>query len=86
MTNANDWSNLKKEDAYIKRDIENTFVFLMHGPAWHHLTFNKFNNFGTWRFNSPKNFFIYSAAIPSVYLSPGMYMKPALIKLNMVYK
>ena len=34
---------------------------------------------------TPGVYFIYSAAIPSVYLSPGMYMSPALIRINTVY-
>ena len=37
---------------HIKRDIENTLIFLMH--AW---LFIKFDNFGTWYLNEPTHLF-----------------------------
>ena len=50
----NDWmSNFWKEDAHIKRDIENKLFSLMYGTI---LTFNE-SNFGTWCLNRPRHLF-----------------------------
>ena len=35
---------------------------------------------------NPGVYFVYSAAIPSEYLSPGVYTSPALIRINTVSK
>ena len=47
----------QKEDAHIKRDIENK---LMYGTI---LMFIKFNNFGNRRLNGPDIYFIHTAAL-----------------------
>ena len=44
----------RKEDAHIKRDIKDKFVFL---NIWHHFTSIKFNNFGTQRLSGPWHLF-----------------------------
>ena len=68
------------EDTHIDKDIKNT---LMHNTI---LLFIKFNNLGTQHLNGPRCL-IYSAAIPCVYLSPSVYVSPALnlVRINMVY-
>ena len=43
------------------------------------LIFIKFNNFDTGHLNGPGVYFIHSAAPPGAYLSPHVYMSPALI-------
>ena len=50
------------------------------------LAFIKFNNFGTWRLTGPGIYFIHCAALLSIYLSPCVYMSPALIQINKVYE
>ena len=51
----------------------------MHLPA-----FIKYNNFSTRCLNGLGIYFIYPVVLPSVYLSPCLYMSPALIWINMV--
>ena len=50
------------------------------------LAFIKFNNFGTQRLNGPRHlvYFIHSIVPPGIYLSPYVYMSPALIWINTV--
>ena len=55
---------------------------MMYGTI---LVFIKFNNFGTRHLNRPRYFFIHSAALPGIYLSPCMYKSPALIRITMVH-
>ena len=76
-----DCISIQKEDAQIKRDIENKLISLMHGTI---LAFIKFNNFGNRRLNGLSVYFIYSAVVPGVYLSLWVYMRPALIRINTV--
>ena len=49
------------------------------------LLFIKFNNFGTRRLMGQGVYFIHSAALPGVYLSPCVYMSPALKQINTVH-
>ena len=52
-----DCSNIQKENANIKRDIESKLIFL---NIWHHFKINfiKFNNFGIWHLNGPRHLFL----------------------------
>ena len=66
-----DCSNLQKEDAHIKRYMENALIFLMHNTI---LSFIRFNDYGTHHLNelAPGIYFL----LCSVYLSPSMYTSP----------
>ena len=72
-----DYSNIRKGDANVKRDIKNKLTFL---NVWHH--FKVYYNLATL---APGVYFFHSAALPGMYLSPCVYLSPALIRINTVY-
>ena len=66
----------------IKRDIENALVYLnVHNAI---LPFIEFNNCDTRHLNEPRCLFHLFAAIPDMYLGPGVYMSPALLRIKTV--
>ena len=76
-------SKILKEVAHMKKNIDNKLIFL---NVWHRFNIMfldlKILVPGIWM--GLGIYFIHSAALPSIYLSPCVYMSPALIWINAV--